>query len=161
MYEIKAFETKYLEAVIRLVLHCQNDGTRPRVSVADQPELLNIEEKYFAGGGFFWIAVERERLAGTIGLMNYGNGTGILKKFFADEKYRGKPYHLGQKLYARLLDFALEHNYKELILDTPKNTARAHQFYEKAGFIKIPEERLPVKYDYPYEECDFFHLSLL
>lgn len=34
------------EKIIALVLHCQNDGTRPIVSVDDQPELLHIKEKY-------------------------------------------------------------------------------------------------------------------
>ena len=38
MIEIKKYEDKYQDEVIRLVLSCQNDGTRPIVSIADQPE---------------------------------------------------------------------------------------------------------------------------
>lgn len=48
----------------------------------------------------------------------------------------------------------------ELILDTPQNTHRAHKFYEKAGLVKISGEDLPVQYDYPYKDCDFFLLKL-
>ena len=47
MIEIKKYEDKYQDEVIRLVLSCQNDGTRPIVSIADQPELLNLEPGIF------------------------------------------------------------------------------------------------------------------
>lgn len=160
MIEINLFEEKDRDEIIQLVLHCQNDGTRPVVGVEDQPELLSIREKYFADGGCFWVAKEEGRVIGCIGLMNYGNGTGILKKFFSYEGYRGEPHHLGRKLYAELLSFAQQHNFKQLVLDTPKNTCRAHKFYDKAGFQKISKEDLPVQYDYPYKDCDFFLLNL-
>lgn len=42
----------------------------------------------------------------------------------------------------------------------PKNTDRAHLFYEKAGFKKIEKEELPIEYDYPYDDSDFFCLTL-
>ena len=47
-----------------------------------------------------------------------------------------------------------------MILDTPKNTDRAHKFYEKAGFKKIKKEELPIDYDYPYEDSDFFFIDI-
>lgn len=160
MIEIKIFEEEDRDDVIKLVLHCQNDGSRPLVGVEDQPELLCIQEKYIAAGGIFWVARERGKMAGSIGLLNCGNGIGILKKFFIYENYRGEPHHLGQKLYAVLLSFVQSHNFREIILDTPKNTDRAHKFYKKAGFIKINGDDLPVEYDYPYKDSDFFHLKL-
>lgn len=161
MIDIKTFEESDRDEVIKLVLHCQNDGSRPLVGVEDQPELLCIREKYFTPGGCFWVAKESGRLAGSIGLINCSNGTGLLKKFFVYEEYRGEPYHLGQKLYAELIAFAQKIGIRELVLDTPKNTERAHGFYDKAGFIKIGKDELPLVYDYPYSDCDFFILRLL
>lgn len=149
------------DEIITLVLHCQNDGTRPIVSVEDQPELLHIKERYLDAGGNFWVAKKDGRVAGSIGLMMCGEGLAILKKFFVYEPYRGKPYHLGRKLYEVLLAFAKSKGVKKIILDTPKNTERAHKFYEKAGFKKISKEELPIVYDYPYEESDFFSLEIL
>lgn len=159
--EIKCYEESDRDEIIKLVLHCQNDGSRPVVGVEDQPDLLSIQEEYISRGGGFWVAKEEGKLAGSIGLMNCGEGTGILKKFFVYEEYRGKPYHLGQRLYGNLLQFAKENDFKEIILDTPKNTDRAHKFYEKAGFVKISREELPVLYHYPYEDSDFFLLKLV
>lgn len=158
--EINEYVQSDKDEIIALVLHCQNDGTRPAVTVEDQPELLHVKEKYMDGGGNFWVAKENGKVAGTIGLMNEGNGLGILKKFFVYESYRGAPYYLGRRLYAVFLEFAQKHNFKRIVLDTPKNTDRAHKFYEKSGFEKIEKENLPVDYDYPYADCDFFYLDL-
>lgn len=158
--EIHSFQTEDQNEIIDLVLSCQNDGSRPLVSVEDQPELLSIPEKFLGNGGGFWVAKENGKVAGCVGLMNCGHGLGILKKFFVCEEYRGNPHHLGQQLYGRLREYAMEHAFKTIILDTPPNTHRAHRFYEKAGFSRIDREELPVEYDYPYQDSDFFLLEL-
>lgn len=160
MIEIQTYAEADRDEIINLVLHCQNDGTRPIVSVKNQPELLHIKEKYLDTGGNFWVAKKDGKVAGSIGLMMCEDGLAILKKFFVYEPYRGNPYHLGRKLYETLLAFAKSKGVKRIILDTPKNTERAHKFYEKAGFKKIPKEELPVVYDPPYEDSDFFSLKI-
>ena len=58
MIEIGTYSTCDKESVIALVLHCQNDGTRPLVGVEDQSDLLHIEEEYIYNGGNFWVAKE-------------------------------------------------------------------------------------------------------
>ena len=75
------FENRYTQDVIDIVLHFQNDGTRPIVSVDDQPDLLNIVDEYINKGGNFWIAKNDETLIGTIGIMPYSNEIAVLKKF--------------------------------------------------------------------------------
>lgn len=160
MINITSYNDKYKDDIIKLVLHCQNDGTRPIVDVSGQQDLLDINDCYFKNGGFFWTALNENKLAGTIGLMNYGNGIGMLKKFFVYEDYRGEPYHLGQKLYSTLLDFAYKNNFKEIYLDTPKNTIRAHKFYKEAGFVQILQDSSPIKFNLIYAENDFFKLTL-
>lgn len=160
MITVSQFEHKYTQAVIDLVLHFQNDGTRPFVTVDDQPDLLNITREYIDRGGNFWIAKDGERLIGSVGIMPYSSEIAVLKKFFVYEDYQGKPHHIGRKLYEQLLTFAKEKSFKAILLDTPYNTVRAHKFYEKAGFKKISEDMLPIKYDRPYKDCDFFILEL-
>lgn len=157
---ISLFETRYTQDVIDLVLHFQNDGTRPLVTVDDQPDLLNIVGEYMEKGGNFWIAKEDEKLIGSIGIMPYNREIAVLKKFFVHENYQGSPYHIGRKLYDVLIEFARESNYKTILLDTPHNTGRAHKFYEKAGFKLVKEEDLPIQFSHPYKDCDFFMLEL-
>lgn len=160
MITISQFEDKYTQDVINLVLHFQNDGTRPIVSVDNQPDLLNIVGEYIDTGGNFWIARDDEKLIGSIGFMPYNAEIAVLKKFFVYENYQGEPYHIGRILYKALLAFAKERAYKTILLDTPHNTKRAHKFYEKAGFQKINEEDMPIQFSHPYQDCDFFMFEL-
>lgn len=159
-FTIHQFQDKYTRDVIDLVLHFQNDGTRPPVSVDDQPDLLNITGEYIEKGGNFWIAARHGTLIGSIGIMPYTPEIAVLKKFFVYEDYQGEPYHIRQKLYQRLLTFAREKGFKTILLDTPYNTDRAHAFYEQAGFRKITEDQLPIRFSHPYKDCDFFLLEL-
>ena len=92
--------------------------------------------------------------------MPYSSEIAVLKKFFVYEKYQGKPYHIGRKLYDELLFFARKEAYKTILLDTPYNTERAYKFYERAGFQKVNETDLPVQFSHPYKDCDFFLLEL-
>lgn len=160
MFEIRTFRKSDTEGVIELVLHCQNDGSRPILSVKNQPELLRIQEIYIETGGGFWVAAENGRIAGSVGLMNSGSGIGIMKKFFVYEPYRSEPHHLGRQLYRVLLDFAIAHGFRQILLDTPANTTRAHIFYRKAGFEPIKAADLPIRYETPYADSDFFRLML-
>lgn len=160
MILISQFKNSYTQDVIDLVLHFQNDGSRPLVTVNDQPDLLNIEESYIKTGGNFWIATVNDRLIGSIGIMPYSKEIAVLKKFFVYEDYQGEPFHLGQKLYSFLLSFAKDKGFKTIMLDTPRNTVRAHKFYEKAGFKKVGENELPLTFSHPYKDCDFFLLKL-
>ena len=55
MISIVQFEERYTQDIVDLVLHFQNDGTRPIVTAEDQPDMLNIREEYIQHGGNFWI----------------------------------------------------------------------------------------------------------
>ncbi len=163
MIIITKFEEKYTQDIIDLVLHFQNDGTRPLLTVYDQLDLLNIKKEYIDKGGNFWIAKDNEKLIGSIGLMPINKDIAIMKNFFVYEDYQGEPHHTGQKLYSEFLKFAKSKGFKNILLDTPRNTVRAHKFYEKAGFRKVSENDLPIKFNHPYkgsEICDFFILEL-
>lgn len=160
MITISQFEDKYTRDVIDLVLHFQNNGSRPPVTVDDQPDLLNISGEYIDKGGNFWIAKKEGALIGSIGIMPYGPKIAVLKKFFVYEPFQGHPHHTGRRLYETLLSFAREKGYETILLDTPRDTERAHKFYRKAGFKEITEADLPIKFSHPIKDCDFFILEL-
>lgn len=146
--------------VVKLVLSCQNDGSRPEITLEDQPDLLRIPQEYQEKGGGFWVMEHRGRIVGCIGLMLFPGKLGVLKKFFVDPSYRGAPYHLGQRLFRRLLGFARKRQLVSLFLDTPKDTRRAHDFYQKAGFSQVSRQEVPIRYHLPCPDSDFFRLDL-
>ena len=124
--EIVTYREADHDEVVALVLHCQNDEAHLGLSLAGQPDLFDIHASYFEGGGCFWVAKEAGHVAGCIGLMNCGDGAAILKKFFVYERFRGAPCHLGQRLFGVLVRFARERGIRNIVLDTPKSTVRAH-----------------------------------
>lgn len=81
MISIIQFKESYTQDIIDLVLHFQNDGTRPSVTVNDQKDLLNIRECYINAGGDFWIATDNNKLIGSIGIMPYSEDVAVLKNF--------------------------------------------------------------------------------
>lgn len=82
---------------------------RPSVSVDESAGAAPYSGKVYDGGGNFLGAKDNGKTAGSIGLMKFGDGTAVLKKFFVYEPYRGAPCHLGRQLYGTLLDYARTH----------------------------------------------------
>lgn len=145
--EIIKYREEYKQQIIDLILHIQNEEAGINLQIGEQPDLLNIPLYYEKNGGEFWIAVENGEVIGTIALMNYGNGNGILKKFFVRADWRSKK--LGLALFQVLMEKAEGDGYKQLLLDTPSVAKASHRFYEKAGFLKIGKNELPFRYEYP------------
>ena len=141
-----------------LILNIQNDEAKINLTIEEQPDLLDIKTYYFDNGGKFWLAVEDNELIGTIALMNKGNGNGALKKFFVRQDRRSRK--VGLALYKVLYEYALENDYKTILLDTPSVASASHAFYEKSGFVRIKKSQLPFEYDYPDRDSYLYLLQL-
>ncbi len=160
MIEIKRFQNSDTQEIIDLVLHCQNDGSRPLLKVDSQPYLLDIENHFFKKGGYFWVAKYNNSIVGSIALLNMGNSVALMKCFFTYEEFRGYPHYLGKKLFSQFMEFVKMNKYRCVCLTTPSNTKRAHNFYLKAGFRKIPTIDMPCEIVDPYSDVDCFLLEL-
>lgn len=121
----------------------------------DSPDLLDIEKIYLFGKGNFWIALDDNKLVGTIALKDMKNGQGFLKRMYITKKYRGTG--LSTKLLSTLLDFAKSKNFKEIYLSTTNNAHRAIGFYKKSGFVRI--KSLPGNFVH-HKDTDFFKMVL-
>lgn len=76
------YDKKYHDQVVALILDIQNNEAKIALSLEQQPDLYDIERSYMDKGGNFWLALdENDRVIGTIGVLNKGNGYGILKNF--------------------------------------------------------------------------------
>ncbi|MGF9887474.1 GNAT family N-acetyltransferase [Priestia megaterium] len=158
---IVLYEDKYKEAVIQLILHVQNVEAGVGISVEEQPDILDIKSNYLHTGGNFWVALnDKQEVVGCIGLQKKTNEIGILKKFFVYKHYRGKEFGIGKNLYASLLLFVQKHGFSKIILDTPSQATRSHNFYKKAGFKQVTKKDLTVQYDYLDRNSLLFELDL-
>ncbi|MGZ8559687.1 MAG: GNAT family N-acetyltransferase, partial [Chitinophagaceae bacterium] len=66
---IETYQEKYKAAIAQLILDIQQNEFNVPVTISDQPDLLDIEDFYFRKDGNFWVAVENERVIGTIALI--------------------------------------------------------------------------------------------
>ncbi len=143
MITIAPYNSNYQGQILPFILDIQQNEFNVPIKAEDQPDLNEIEKKYFETGGNFWIATDNKKLIGTIAMLNMGEGIAILRKMFVAKSYRGEPHRLGQKLLDVALAWVSRHGFKEVYIGTGAQLEAATRFYEKNGFQVFPEENLP------------------
>jgi len=158
-FKIEAYNGKYDDEIIGLILSIQNDEAKINLPLDEQPDLKDIKGSYIENGGGFWLAKADGKVIGTVGLMMKENNCAVLKKFFVKAEYRSQ--RVGLALYKELLAYAAEKNVRHIILDTPSVAVKSHRFYEKAGFRRTEPTKLPIPYDYPDRNSFVYILDLV
>lgn len=79
--EIVRYEERYKEQIIDHILNIQNNEYFLGLTIKEEPDLLDIENEYFISGGYFWVAIESNRVIGTIALQKKTEDGAVLKKF--------------------------------------------------------------------------------
>ncbi len=143
MISIQPFTQEYQQQVIDLIVSIQAQEFGVSITADDQPDLKDIKNYYQKNAGNFWIALEADKIVGTIALVDIGNQQGALRKMFVKKEYRGKPLLIGQQLIDTLLQSAQQNNLAQIFLGTVPNYYAAHRFYEKNGFVRINKSDLP------------------
>lgn len=141
VYTIRPINNFYTNEVINLITHIQQQEFNIPITVHDQPDLLDIETNYHAGGGNFWGAFNGEELVGTIALINIGHNAGTVRKMFIKNGHRGTG--LAQQLLDTLLQYSRNKNITHLYLGTSAVLKAAHKFYERNGFVLTDINEFP------------------
>ncbi len=143
MIEIFPYSKDHQEGVVSVILAIQREEFGIPVTLADQPDLLDIQGFYQRGEGNFWIAVSDGQVVGTISLLDIGNRQGALRKMFVKEPFRGAVHGVARRLLDVLLSWCSERSVSEIYLGTTAKFLAAHRFYEKNGFSEIGQLQLP------------------
>ncbi|UFH32549.1 GNAT family N-acetyltransferase [Chryseobacterium sp. C-71] len=160
MIEIKPIGNPYSEAVIDLILNIQQKEFNVPITIDDQPDLLRIDEFYFATGGNFWGAFINGEIVGTIALVKFDEKAAAIRKMFVKKDFRGKEYSIAQKLLEILITYCREHGIDEVYLGTVSILQAALRFYEKNHFSIIEKEKLPSKFPLMNADNVFCFLDL-
>ena len=107
-------------------------------------EVEPIDRKIFAdptgyilnAGGFIYMALLKEVVAGCFALMKVEEGEFELSKMAVDEKFQGKK--IGNKMVEFSLELAKAKGAKSLILYSNTKLKPAIHLYSKYGFIEVP-----------------------
>jgi ribosomal protein S18 acetylase RimI-like enzyme len=144
-----------------LILPIQQLEFNVPITLADQPDLLDLEASYFRPGGHFWGAFIGEELAGTIGLLAPAPSFGVIRKMFVKSQFRGKPWSIAQHLLDTLVIHARQSGMQHLYLGTRSQMLAAHRFYERNDFTLIAKADLPAAFPLMAVDDTFYQLSLV
>lgn len=158
--QVEKYAGKYNEQIVDLILGIQTKEFEIPISIADQPDLLTIETFYQKGAGNFWLAREKDKVVGTVALIDIGNGQGALRKMFVAKEFRGKEKGIAQRLLKELLSWARSQNMHEVLLGTTSKYFAAHRFYEKNGFTELPKSELPSNFPVMAVDSKFYSIKV-
>lgn len=132
--------------IIQMVEHIQREELLLDIPVGLNDTILRAEpDFYYDNSCNFWYATDSNGfIIGSIGLKKINSVASEIKKFFVKENFRGKG--VAQKLILSLLKAAGKHGFQELYLGTVEATTKAHRFYEKYGFKRVPQIDLPTDF---------------
>ena len=95
MVTIQFYLPQYREQVINLILDIQQNEFKVTIRLEEQSGLLKIPDYYQKCKGNFWIALENNKVVGTIALLDIGNHQAALQKLFVRQDCRGKTIGVG------------------------------------------------------------------
>lgn len=80
---IKEYENNpyHLAQLVDLINYCQNIEAKLDIKMAEQDDIFQIENYYQNRKGQFWLALENEKVVGSIALLRIDDKTAVLKNF--------------------------------------------------------------------------------
>lgn len=152
MINITPYSKRYKDQIIDLILSIQTNEFGIQITSELQPDLHQIEDYYQTGMGNFWVAIDADKVIGTISLLDIGRHQVALRKMFVHRDYRGSKFGVATMLLAELMNWSKDQGVKEIFLGTTAKFIAAHRFYEKNEFIEIEKSDLPNQF--PVMEVD-------
>ncbi len=144
MIEIREYEAAFQAQIPGLIVGIQNGEFGVPITLADQPDLLDIPNFYQSGRGNFWVAVDgRGEVVGTIALIDARSEFGVIRKMFVRKDSRGPELSVAARLCDQLENWATKNGFARLLLGTKHEFQAAIRFYAKRGFVEIEKSDLP------------------
>lgn len=159
-FRIQPFESNYQTEVVNLIERIQVGEFNIPIEDGQRRELQSIAKSFQKDKGNYWIALDNEKVIGTIAVIDIGHQAFELRDVFLDKDYRGASTGCAKKLLDTVLAWSKEHDVHTIYLGTTLAFRAAHRFYEKHGFCEIKREEMPA-YCQPMD-CDekFYQLDL-
>jgi len=159
-FQIVPYRYEYQKEAASLIVGIQAEEFSIPITLEDQPDLLDVDGFYRHRMGDFWIAMDGERVIGTIALRDIGSRQGALRKMFVHRDFRGAQKGVAAGLLKRLLEESKQRGFQEIFLGTTEAFRAAHRFYEKQGFEQVTAEELPSTFPKMKQDTRFYRKVL-
>lgn len=160
MIAIRPFAHPDTAGVVAVILPIQQAEFSIPITLDAQPDLQNIPSFYQRGDGNFWVALDGDRVVGTIALLDIGEHRVALRKMFVHSDYRGGELGVARNLLAAALTWCRARAVSRIYLGTTAKFLAAHRFYEKNGFTEVPREALPPEFPVMTVDTKFYCMAL-
>lgn len=161
MVNIQEYSPRYKEKILELIENIQKTEFNITTTREQQQDLDSIDVYYQTGNGNFWIALdEDDAVIGTIGLKDIGNNKLILRKMFVRKENRGEQFQVSSSLLMTVFKWAKRKGIESIYLGTTEKYFAAHRFYEKNGFVRIPQNELPDNFPVMLLDTVFYMINL-
>ncbi len=157
-YSIKSYSPEFQNSIEDLILPIQQVEFGFAISREEQPDLIDIPGMFQAGNGNFWVALDGDRVIGTIGVIDINNRQIALKKMFVAEEYRLQG--VAQKLMDVANDWCIEKRINSIFLATNDKMLAAQDFYTKNEFFVINKLDLPANFPIAPVATKFYRKDL-
>ncbi|MEW4369698.1 GNAT family N-acetyltransferase [Paenibacillus kandeliae] len=157
---IRPYEESDREPIAELIVHIQQQEYNIAITREDQPDLMSIPQFYQQQNGNFWVALDGQRVVGTIALVDIDNQQVALRKMFVHADYRGKVWKTAQLLLQQAIQWAEDKQITDIYLGTTPQFLAAHRFYEKNGFVEVTESQLPESFPVMKVDKKFYRLKI-
>ncbi|MBB5393350.1 GNAT family N-acetyltransferase [Herbaspirillum sp. SJZ099] len=159
MIEIQPFSSEHSAGVVDVILPIQQQEFGIPITLEGQPDLNDISGFYQKGNGNFWVALDGEKVVGTVSLLDIGNGQVALRKMFVAASHRGKEHGAAKRLLDGAIGWAREKGVTQIYLGTTAKFLAAHRFYEKNGFALVEKTALPPAFPVMAVDTRFYVLD--
>jgi len=116
-------------------------------------ELERFPEKYKEPDGAFFVAKDKDKVVGCIGMKSLGDGVCEMKRLYVSDEYKG--FGIGKHLIEIILREANEKGYERMRLDTLRRLGKALGMYRAFGFKEIEQY-----VENPFEDAVFMEKTL-
>jgi putative acetyltransferase len=106
------------------------------MSMHELDDMDDYQRIYTENRGLFLVVLDDGKVIGTGAVRKLEEHIAELKRIWLLEDYHGR--QIGYRTVSMLLDFARQHGYTSVRLETGHLQQRAIAFYKKMGFYEIP-----------------------
>jgi GNAT superfamily N-acetyltransferase len=138
---IRPFETPDTDSLAKMVVDMQRGEFGLDITLADQPDLADVQRHYRNAGGEFWVAAYGNEVVGSIGLLASDSENVVMRKMFVHADQRGSG--LAAALLATAMAWSEDNGFDVVTLGTTAAMTSAHRFYERCGLARIEPADLP------------------
>lgn len=156
MYTIIPFERQYQESICKMMDQILGEFDIP----FRNPNGKQIAD-IVSSNDLFWVALDGNRVLGTVGLSRINDRNAFLRHFFVAKEARGREQGVSKALLDTALQEAKNRNYESVYLGTMEQFKAAQKFYLKNHFNQISRRDLPPEMPVSPMDKLFYQLNII